>query len=231
MLHVGKGIPIKRSFLKTQVYDYLKEQIINNRLDINEIYSEQYFSNILNISRTPIREAILQLSHEKLIEIQPNRGFLIRLITEEELKEIYEIRKVIEGYCCAQLARNHILPEAKNVLKNLGNYINHMQEDISCEKGSLSFMDDDSDFHMDIVKYSQNNHMINIMLDLRAQIKSIGVETFKIEGRKETTINEHNMIFLALTAGDSTKAREALENHLINGEYCLKNSLLVKKLS
>lgn len=231
MLHVTKDKPIKRAFLKTQVYDFLKEQIINNRLDTNEIYSEQYFSNTLNISRTPIREAILQLSHEKLVEIQPNRGFRIRLVTEEELKEIYEIRKVIEGYCCVQLAQNHTLPEARNVLKNLVNYVKNMEEDVSFEKGSLSLMHDDSGFHMDIVKYSGNNHMINIMLDLRAQIKSIGVETFRIEGRKETTIKEHNMIYQALAKGDSVKAKEALENHLINGEYCLIKSLQLRRSS
>ncbi len=230
MLHsTGELFQIKRQLLKTQVYDYLKEKIINNEFDKNEIYSEQYFANILDVSRTPIREAILQLSHEKLIEILPNKGFSIREITEEELKEIYEIRKVIEVFCCIKLAKDNNSLEGKNVIKKLGDYIKNMENDLTLTNGSLALMDDDTDFHMEIVNYSNNRYMIDLILDLKTQIKSIGIGTFKIKGRKKSTIDEHYLILQALIKGDCEKASQAIENHLINAEDVLiKNHLLAK---
>ena len=83
---------------KEQIYQYLKEAIIKGDLKPGEIYSEQQFADKLNVSRTPVREAILQLKSEDLVEIYNNRGLGIKPLTEADLEQIIQARIAIENY-------------------------------------------------------------------------------------------------------------------------------------
>lgn len=78
---------LQRISLKAQVYEYLKQAIINGDLKIGEIYSEQYFADKLSISRTPVREAILQLQHENMVEVKANRGIIVKPLLLDEIKK------------------------------------------------------------------------------------------------------------------------------------------------
>ena len=82
---------LQRISLKAQVYEYLKQAIINGDLKVGEIYSEQYFADKLSISRTPVREAILQLQHENMVEVKANRGIIVKPLLLDEIKKIIEI--------------------------------------------------------------------------------------------------------------------------------------------
>ena len=88
---------LQRISLKAQVYEYLKQAIINGDLKVGEIYSEQYFADKLSISRTPVREAILQLQHENMVEVKANRGIIVKPLLLDEIKKIIETRLAIEG--------------------------------------------------------------------------------------------------------------------------------------
>jgi len=77
--------------LKELVYDYLSEQITSGVLRPNESINEASICKALEISRTPVREALMQLSHEGYIEHIPRRGFFTRALTEERVRNIYEI--------------------------------------------------------------------------------------------------------------------------------------------
>ena len=97
---------LQRISLKAQVYEYLKQAIINGDLKVGEIYSEQYFADKLSISRTPVREAILQLQHENMVEVKANRGIIVKPLLLDEIKKIIETRLAIEGYSSSILAKN-----------------------------------------------------------------------------------------------------------------------------
>ena len=97
---------LQRISLKAQVYEYLKQAIINGDLKVGEIYSEQYFADKLSISRTPVREAILQLQHENMVEVKANRGIIVKPLLLDEIKKIIETRLAIEGYSYYILAKN-----------------------------------------------------------------------------------------------------------------------------
>ena len=87
MSHIA---PIRR--LQDEAYDYLKEKILAGELVEGELYSESQLTQTLNMSRTPVRDALLRLNMEGFLEIYPSRGFMIRNVGMAEIKETLEIR-------------------------------------------------------------------------------------------------------------------------------------------
>lgn len=105
------GSPIKRIALKEQAYNYLKNAILEVEIESRGIYSEQHFADRLNVSRTPIREAVLQLSQEGLVEIHPHLGVSIRELSAAEIEELFQVRTAIEGYCRKTAAEGARTPQ------------------------------------------------------------------------------------------------------------------------
>ncbi len=89
--------------LKDHVYEYIAEQIRAGNLLPDQRINENVICEELNISRTPVREALIQLSAEGILENKARRGFIIRSMTEQDVRELYTVIGVLDGYA-AQLA-------------------------------------------------------------------------------------------------------------------------------
>lgn len=83
--------------LKDHVYDYIEEKIKDGSLKANERVNENDICKELDISRTPVREALIQLAAEGIIENQARRGFVIKSMKAEEIEELYEVIGVLDG--------------------------------------------------------------------------------------------------------------------------------------
>lgn len=88
---------LEKSSQKQKVYDFLSEQLNNGTLKKNDKLSEQYFAEKLNISRTPVREALFKLAADGILEHIPQKGFRIKEITAEDAKNIYELIGTLDG--------------------------------------------------------------------------------------------------------------------------------------
>ncbi|WP_312095119.1 GntR family transcriptional regulator, partial [Aminipila sp.] len=84
--------------LKDHVYDYIADQILKGNLLPNEKINENKICQELNISRTPVREALIQLSSEGVLENVPRKGFVLRTLNPREAAEIYEVVGLLDGY-------------------------------------------------------------------------------------------------------------------------------------
>ncbi len=84
--------------LKDHVYDYIADQIRAGNMQPNQRVSETDICEDLKISRTPVREALIQLTAEGVLEKQARKGFVIKIISEEEIIELYEIIGALDGY-------------------------------------------------------------------------------------------------------------------------------------
>ena len=204
---------IRRVTLKGQAYDYLKRAIIKGEIESGQVYSEQYFADLLAISRTPVREAVLQLSQEGFVNIHPNIGVSVREISGADLEEMFQLRTAIEGYCCKLAAERIHSPEGEELLKNLGDYI-QQEEKIFKAKGSpAECMKHDGLFHLAIVQFTENSQMLEIMNRLASRINQIGVKTLYKPGRLEATLNEHREIVDCIRQGRAMEALAAAEHH------------------
>lgn len=100
---------MKNTTLKSQIYEHISKQVNNGGLKPGSRVSEQQLADDLNVSRTPIREALIELSAEGVLTNLPRRGFRVNALDKEFAGNLYEIIGVLEGYIAAQICP--VLPD------------------------------------------------------------------------------------------------------------------------
>ncbi|KJS80076.1 MAG: hypothetical protein JM58_19110 [Peptococcaceae bacterium BICA1-8] len=219
---------IIRTTLKKQAYDYLKNAILNDDFKLDVIYSEQYFADLLNISRTPVRESILQLEQEGYVDILPNRGISIKQLSEPEIGQMFQLRTAIEGYCCKFAAENIKTEKGINLLKTLQQHIEEEEKIFFAHGKPIEYMEQDTSFHLSIVQFTENNQLIGIMNNIRSRINQIGIKTLYKQGRMENALKEHQAILHFIRNGDGANAYNAAQNHFNNAQKCILSSSTLK---
>ena len=89
--------PIRFQSIHRSVADYIRDQIEEGRYRPGEKINEKELCEVLGISRTPIREALIQLGKEGLVDIQPRRGVRVRKLSPEEVKHMYKVVGLLES--------------------------------------------------------------------------------------------------------------------------------------
>ena len=200
--------------LQIKAYESLKAMILEGHFEKGEIYSETKVSNELEISRTPIRDAVQRLAQEKYIDVIPSKGFRLHEMTEQDLLETYQIRCALEGFCTVQLARNNHTVKAGKVIKSLENLI-QSQENVINQSGKVEeFAPYDQKFHEQIVAYSDNASLINVFTSYLYQISSQMCLSLRVEGRMLQTVEEHRKIVDAIKTGSLEESYLATLAHL-----------------
>ena len=105
--------------LARQAYAAIRSSIWSGVVAPGVFYSEVQLAGALKISRTPVREALIQLAREGLVEIVPQRGFRLRAISDKERQEAFELRDLVEQYVVRRLA-NEVTDNGKYVYWNQG---------------------------------------------------------------------------------------------------------------
>lgn len=212
----SQKINTSKSLLKNQAYDLLKNAIINNHINPDTIYSQESLSQSLGISRTPVREALLQLQNEGIIQIHRGRGIQIINTTIYDIKDILELSDAI-GTKVIQLAVERI--DEHNLAK-LSDICNEMNKKASAKRIS-QFMEIDHKFHITLTnatgnkKFIENIEMIHQQL-LRSRL------VYDVASLPEI-VSEHNDIILALKKRSFQESVQAMYNHLKNNYFRIMN--------
>ncbi len=197
--------------LKVQTYRILKEAIISKRIRKDRIYSEQFFSDILQVSRTPVREALLQLRSEGFLDSLPNRGFIVRHLTEEDAKNIFQMRACIEGYCSENLANNINTPKGRKTLDVIDRSLEYsryqMNHNMSIDQ------DNEMIIHEEVIRFTGNPMLIKQFNQMRAKIDVFWRDVISVPCRVAEVYNEHLRIADCMRAGDSIGAYQASHDH------------------
>ncbi|MCZ7646829.1 MAG: GntR family transcriptional regulator [Planctomycetota bacterium] len=194
--------------LKDLVYRKVKELLVTGRLPHDEIHSANQLADELGVSRTPVREALLQLSAEGFLLPLKGRGFQVRRFTRQEVKDLFEARRVIECHVAECLAaRADLSLEPLNAaLKGMSDAAGSVDLD--------AFMESDDAFHHALFKM-HGNRLLHATLDnLRTCILLIGYTVLGREGRSQEVLAEHRAVAQALKKRDPQAAREAMRRHL-----------------
>ncbi len=215
---------LQRISLSEQIYNNLKEAIMKGELNTGEIYSEQFFANKFEVSRTPVREAILHLKQENLLEIYPSRGVMVKSLCFEELQQIFQLRTAIEGYSAMILARNIYKDDAaQELLTELEQYL-RLEETMNNGKERIyEFMRVDVEFHYGIINYTNNEYFITTIQTLRSRIEQVIFKSLQTDSRMSNAIKEHKDIFEYIRKGDEMGAFVSFQKHMQNTEDLLRN--------
>lgn len=196
--------------LKDHVYNYIAEQITSGTLKPNEKINEGIISKTLNISRTPVREALIQLSAEGLLENTPRKGFVIKQMDINEAAEIYEIIGLLDGLA-AELACPLL---TKKDFKDLNFYIESMTLAIESENFEMYYKCQ-KDFHNVYLNHCPNENLVNLQEQLKKKFLRHTYTGDNIETIKSilfSTNDEHKEIFSLLSNNKGKEANEFLKN-------------------
>ncbi len=196
---------------KEQAYRLIKESILYQRLQTGEIYSQEAICSELGISRTPVREALLELQKEGYIRFNRGKGVSVVALTAKEARDIMEIR-IYNEQIGARLAALRATDQDLQIMKR---NIDEMLNNVSCGDYKILYELDRS-FHRAIFFASGNVWALRVVEDLRDHF--LRLET-KIQMQErnicEQIIHEHTLVYDAIKSHNAEKAVEAIKDHLI----------------
>lgn len=197
--------------LRERVYNALREDILNGKYKIGDNLIEMKIAAELNVSRTPVREAVRQLEFEGLVESIPNKGVTVKGITEKDIEDIYKIRVVLE-----ELSVKWALKEITDEdIKKLQDVYELME--FYTAKGDVNQIAAlNTKFHEIIFNAAKSNVLKNILRDFQFYVKLARHESLTTPGRKEEALREHFNILSALKERNLEEAVSAITVHVRN---------------
>jgi len=189
-------------------YDYVKARLLDGRFAGGTLLSENEIAQRLDVSRTPVRQAFVQLEVEGLLELYPRRGALVVPISPSEAEDVLEARMLIEQHAARRAAAGG--PALAARLRDLV-----AEQEATLDDGGAGFAWADRAFHRAIVEAGGNRLLTRQYDSLRDRHQRIAAATIASDpGRLERFIAEHREIVAALEAGEADRAAALLGEHL-----------------
>lgn len=168
---------------------------------------EEDVAQRLNLSRTPVREALRRLEAERIVVHRPRIGAVVRELDQGEVIELYEMRILLER-SAAQLAAKHATTPEVDAL-------DHFNSRISAERDNpMRAAAINQDFHRCLYRAGRNRFLTEAARSLNNSLLLLGPTTYTRSGRIDVVVSQHQAIIDAVRAGDATAAGEAAERHL-----------------
>lgn len=194
---------------RERVVDVLRAALIAGELRPGQVYSAPALAPRLGVSATPVREAMLELVKEGMVDVVPNKGFRIKAVSEKELDEYTHVRSLIEIPTTVGLAATAD-PDDLKALRPIAQEIV-----LSAGKGDLiAYVEADLRFHLGLLALAGNDHLVEVVRDLRRRARLYGLTALVQAGRLEDSAMEHLELLDALLARDEDAVREVMTRHL-----------------
>lgn len=199
--------PRKRSLA---VRDLIEERIIEGHYPPGMRLDEVALAKDFGVSRTPIRETLIQLSSSGIVEIRPRRGAIVADVSPHRLCEMFEVMAELEAMC-ARLAARRITDEEQSELR---------QAHMGCKRAQESGSPDayfvcNEAFHQAIYRAAHNAFLAEQAGQLQRRLRPFRRLQLRIRNRVSNSFSEHQGVFDAIVAGDGEAAGRLLRDHVI----------------
>ena len=202
----------ERRPLREMAYERLKKRIQRGELKANARLIEQDVAAELRLSRTPVREAISKLEQEGLVDKIPQRGAVVRGITEKEIDEVFGLRMVLESYA-ASLATERIDEE---ILQQLDVLLDKQHKTL--EQGNVNrYIQLNTQFHDLIYRASRSDKLYQMINNLRDYFYKYRVLILKMGGMPSISLQDHKKMVQAMRRRDAHKVEELVKEHVLRG--------------
>lgn len=192
-----------------EALDLIRDAILSGALAPGSRHSVGTLAESLGVSRTPVREALIQLSTNGMVRFERNRGVRILATTVQEIHDIFEIRLLLE-VPTARKAVERITPERRAELRAL---VARMEAAAS-EGQEAELWQADRAFHRQLLSASGNNRLAEYVDSLRDMVLTKGVTTAGKSRSLSEIAAEHRRILACVEKGDADGAAQQLEEHL-----------------
>ena len=202
-----------KNSLAEEAYSYIKEKLYNYDILPEQTVSDFLLSKQLNMSRTPIRQALQMLKNDGLLEEVPGSSstYKVSAISEEEIQDIFDYREALE---CSALALawekgqidSRVIEKLQKIVDTMVDKQNHGETE--------SHFDADQDFHSAIVHAAGNKRISSAYDALTFQLERLRLLTYLNPAFQDKASDEHQVIVDALKKNDYALASEKLKRHL-----------------
>ncbi len=200
----------KPSSIADEVFAALENEILTGKLAQGTLVTEGRISGRYGVSRTPVREALMRLKQEGLIE-ERGKGVLILGVSREDVEDIFELRLRTEGLAAARCAERITEDELKELLETV-----ELQE-FYTEKGAADNIRNlDSRFHSLIFGYCGSRTVSSLLCELHRKLKLSRRVSVEVPERAKEAAREHRQIYEALAAHNGALAESLTVLHIRN---------------
>ncbi|MDO9406169.1 MAG: GntR family transcriptional regulator [Polaromonas sp.] len=203
--------------LHHEVADTLREQIFAGQLPPGSFLDEVALCTRLEISRTPLREALKVLTAEGLLRHEPRRGCFVNEVTQQDLDEIFPVMALLEGRCAYEAARNATDEELAALATLHDKLKGHAKAGRINDYYATNFI-----IHEAIIRLANNRWLAQVIADLRKILRLARLQQLHAPGRLAQSLAEHLAVFAALQARDSEGADAAMRTHLTRQRDALR---------
>ncbi len=190
-------------------YKTLKSQIRTNLLPPGYQAPEPEFAVRLGVSRTTVREALVRLEGDGLVELIPRRGARVLPLRAEDMREIYEILTALESDAAAALASRK---PTKAALQPLVETTDTMQDALD-RNALVDWAEADDEFHLGLLQLHGNKRLVGFVQSLADQAHRARIATLRLRDIPKKSTQEHKAIMRGLLKGDPDAARDAIRAH------------------
>jgi DNA-binding GntR family transcriptional regulator len=213
-------IPIPRAALHEQVAHRLRQMLVENRILPGAKLNERELSEVLNVSRTPLREAIKMLAAEGLVELLPNRGAIAVALTEADVLNTFEVMAGLEAQS-GELAAERITAAELAEIKAM-----HFEMLAAYTRRDLpNYYRLNAAIHNAINAAAKNPVLASTYAQVNARLQALRFRSNQDEEKWKAAVKEHEQMIEALEARDAAGMRRVLLDHLAN-----KRDVVVQQL-
>lgn len=197
---------------RTQVADALRAAVVAGELRPGQIYSAPKLATQLGTSATPVREAVLDLASDGLVEMVRNKGFKVKPLTTHELDCLAEIRTMTEVPAMVDVARvcggdtatavESLRPTARRIVD-------------AADRGDLiAYIESDTEFHLEFLALHGNDRLVRLVRELRSRSRLYGLEALANAGALGPLAADHEAMVDAALSNDADRMHGLIDQHL-----------------
>ena len=198
-----------RHSLSSKVFLKIRDSILDGTYKSGDALIETKLAEELNVSRTPIREAIRQLELEELVICIPNRGVFVQSISDQDIEDIYTIRKLLEG----QVAR-WVCERISNEQMNRLSEIVELMELYTRRDDKVNLARLDTEFHDLLYEACKSRTLRHTLTTIHHNSAYSRLGNFTVAGRAKLSLNEHRAIFEAIEKHNADAASQLIIYHI-----------------
>ncbi len=204
-------LQLRQTNLRDQALSILKLRLVSGDLVPGQIYSASALAEELGVSNSPVREAMLTLVNQGLMEAVRNRGFRVLPLSDKERQNIYQLRMLLEIPSMVKLAS---MQEKMQANQDKFARIAADMVKFAHEGDIVNYLEMDRQFHLGLLAILENDQLVSIVENLRDQSRQFGLKTLRETGGLIKSAEEHQPILDAMVKGDVALTEMLMTNHL-----------------
>jgi len=201
---------LTRSTLSSMAYQQLRQSILGGRLAPGSHVSVRPLCEEFGLSATPVKAALTALEREGFLVLHPHRGFFVPEVDREDMRELYELREVLDGIAARRAATT---VDRTGLVERLNELLERQTREVA-RAHLAGYAELDVLFHQEILEAAGNGRLQQVAENMIGQLRLGRATSARVPGRPDAALVEHGGIIAAIAAGQPQQAERLARRHV-----------------